>query len=222
MYEAFRIVLFALVAAASPMALLAALAVLHSDRRPLNSIIFMAGFVLSQSVVFVAVYLLGLTASRSPRPTAAAYVELVIGVGVLAICLIKPDLLRSRNGRSSPKKTALLERLKRVTPIESLGIGALLGAGIKRLVIATIAAGILALSGLSSFATFGVGLVYIAVATSIVWLPVVYSVILGRRAETLMATVRTHAGAFGRRHAVTLTIVLGALIVIDALVRLLT
>ena len=220
MHEAARIVLYALVAAASPTALLATLAVLSSERKRLNGIMFMVGFLLSQTVVLILVYLLGLTANRTARPHANAYVELVVGAGVLVICLMRPEFLRPRTRRSSPRTTALLERLKRVSPGVSLGIGAFLGVGAKRLVITMIAAGTLALSGLSRVTTFWLALIYVIVATVIVWLPIVHSVILGKHAGGLETRAKAYTETVGR-HALVVGLAVGALLVADALVRLL-
>lgn len=220
MYEAVRILLFAVVAAASPTALLATLAVLSSERKRANGIMFMAGFLLSQTIVFTAVYLLGLTANRTPRPTAGGYLELVVGAGILVICLTRPRFLMPPTSHESSRTRALVERLRGVKPGVSFGVGAFLGVGAKRLVLAMTAAGTLALSALPGVVTFWLGLLYIAVATVIVWFPVVYSVILGKQTDGLVTKMRAYAEKFGRRHASAVGIVVGALLVVDALIRL--
>ena len=69
----------------------------------------------------------------------------------------------------------MIERLSRVTPGASLGIGALMGVGTKRLVVTILAAGTLALSAESGANAFWLGVLYVLVATVIVWFPVVYS-----------------------------------------------
>jgi MFS family permease len=223
MYEAAQILLYALIAAASPSAVLATLAVLSSERGRVNGIIFMVGFVLSQSVTLVAVYLLGWFANDRARPTINAWVELAAGVAVLVLSLTRPELRkpRVRRSSSSPRTKALLERLRRVTPGVSLGIGALLGVGPKRLVLTIIAAGTLALSASSGMRTLRLGGVYVAVATIIVWLPVVYSAILGRRAEDLVARVRARTEMRGNHRASVVGLAVGTLLVAAALVRLL-
>lgn len=221
MYEAIRILLFALVAAASPTALLATLAVLSSERKRANGIMFTAGFLISQTIVLVIVYLLGLTANHMARPTASGYLELVVGAGVLVICLTRPRFLEPQTSREPSKTKALLERLRGVQPGVSFGIGALLGVGAKRLLLTVIAAGALALSALPGVVTFWLGLAYIAVATIIVWLPVLYSVMLGKHTDGSVTKMADYTETLGRRHASVVGIVVGALLMVDALVRLL-
>ena len=235
MHEALRILLYALVAAASPTALLATLAVLASKRGRVNGIVFMIGFLLAQSVTLLVAYVLGSTTDNEHR-TVNAFVELAAGVGLLALTLVKARRQRpqaaseashtsqtARTSRTSPRVEAMIERLSRVTPGASLGIGALMGVGTKRLVVTILAAGTLALSAESGANAFWLGVLYVLVATVIVWFPVVYSAILGRRADQLVAKARTRMQGRGpgRRFSFIAGLVLGALLIADALVRLL-
>jgi hypothetical protein len=221
MHESIRIVLYALVAAASPTALLATLAVLSSKRRRLNGILFMGGFLFAQALTFVVAYLLGSTVNNTARPIVSTWVELALGVAVLVLCLTRPELRKPRASQTSPRTTALLEKLREVTPGFSLGIGALLGVGGKRLVITIIAAGTLSLSQPSQTSALWLWLLYVIVATLIVWAPVVYSAVFGRRAEDLVTRVQARTKTSGNHHTSIVGIVVGALLVADALVRLL-
>ena len=232
MHEALRVLLYALVAAVSPTALLATLAVLASKRGRVNGIVFMVGFLLAQSVTLLVVYALGSTAENEHR-TVSAFVELAAGVGLLVLTLVKARRQQpqaaseashtSQTARTSPRVEAMIERLSRVTPSVSLGIGALMGVGTKRLVVTILAAGTLALSAESGANAVWLGVLYVLVATVIVWLPVVYSAILGRRADQLVAKARTRmqGKGRGRRFSFIAGLVLGALLIIDALGRLL-
>ncbi len=221
MNEAVRILLYALVAAASPTALLATLAVLSSKRGRLNGIVFMAGFVLAQSIVLIVVYILGSTANDTPRDTVNAYVELAVGAALIVISLIRPNLPHRQAPRTSPRTEAVLERLRGVTPGLALGFGSLLGVGAKRLAITIVAAGTLALSAQSGAQTVWLAVLYVVVATFIVWFPVVYSAILGRRAEDLVARTRKKTEGRGGHYLFIAGLVLGVVLVAHALGRLL-
>ncbi len=233
MHEALRIVLYALVAAVSPTALLATLAVLASKRGRVNGIVFMVGFLLTQSIVLLGAYLLGLSSTEDEQRALNAYLELAAGVGLVALTLIKarrqqPQAVSEASqtphaSRTSPRVEAMIERLSRVTPGASLGIGALMGVGTKRLVVTILAAGTLALSAESGANAIWLGVLYVLVATVIVWFPVVYSAILGRRADQLVAKARARmqGKGRGRRFSFIAGLVLGGLLIVDALGRLL-
>jgi threonine/homoserine/homoserine lactone efflux protein len=229
-HEALRTILYALVAAVSPTALVATLAVLASKRGRVNGIVFMVGFLLTQSIILVGAYVLGSTASRTEHRTVNAYLELAAGLGLVALTLIKARRQQpqaasqtSRAFRTSPRVEAMIERLSRVTPSVSLGIGALMGVGTKRLIITIIAAGTIAMAGWSDPSPVWLGVLYVILATVIVWLPVVYSAILGKRADQLVAKARarTEGRGRGRRFSFIAGLVLGGLLIIDALGRLL-
>lgn len=233
MHEALRILLYALVAAVSPTALLATLAVLASKRGRVNGIVFMVGFLLTQSIVLLGAYLLGLSSTEDEQRALNAYLELAAGVGLVALTLIKarrqqPQAVSEASqtphaSRTSPRVEAMIERLSRVTPGASLGIGALMGVGTKRLVVTILAAGTLALSAESGANAIWLGVLYVLVATVIVWFPVVYSAILGRRADQLVAKARARMQGKGRGRGFSFIagLVLGGLLIVDALGRLL-
>jgi threonine/homoserine/homoserine lactone efflux protein len=222
MHEAARMLLYALVAAASPAAFLATLAVLSSKRGRWNGTVFAVGFVLAQTVTLIVVYAIGAAANDTGRDTVNAYVELAAGVAIIVLSLVRPQIsTKPRTPRSSPRTKAMLERLSRVTPSVALGVGALLGVGAKRLAITIIAAGSLALAATSEAAAWGLGALYVVVSTVIVWLPVVYSLISGKGMDEMVATAKARAEKRGHRYAFIAGLVLGALLVADAVRALL-
>jgi threonine/homoserine/homoserine lactone efflux protein len=222
MHEAARMLLYALVAAASPTAFLATLAVLSSKRGRWNGAVFAAGFVLAQTVTLIVVYAIGAAANDTEERTVNAYVELAVGVAIIVLSLLRPQIsTKPRTPRSSPRTKAMLERLSRVTPSVALGVGALLGVGAKRLAITIIAAGSLALAATSEAAAWGLGALYVVVSTVIVWLPVVYSLISGKGMDEMVATAKARTENRGHRYAFIAGLVLGAILVADALRALL-
>jgi hypothetical protein len=212
--------LYGLVAAASPAVLLATLAVLASRRGRLNGIVFVAGFLVAQSVAFLVAYAVGSTAGRIEHRSVNAYLELAAGLGLIALSLIRPGRRQRHATRGSTRAEALLERMGRVTPGMSLGVGSLFGVGAKRLAITMVAAGTLSLSALPGTTAVWLGCLYVVVATVIVWLPVVHYAILGKRSEDLVAKARARMEGRGHRYSLVAGLALGALLAGDALGRL--
>jgi hypothetical protein len=135
-------ILYGLIAAASPLAFAATVVVLRSNRARLNGTIFGGAFVLGG----LALVLVALTAGSAAAPgpggsqSAAAALELAFGALLLAAgwrvrsAPVRSD--RERGGRTR----AMLERLSRLTPAGAFSAGTLLGiGGPKRLTIGVIA-----------------------------------------------------------------------------------
>ena len=82
-----RILLFALVAAASPSPCSATAAVLTSRRGRTNGTVYLVGFLLGQSIAFVVALLIGsaATTNRDGNEELAAALELAFGVALLAV-----------------------------------------------------------------------------------------------------------------------------------------
>ena len=76
MHEAARICLYGLLAAASPVTLLATLVVLAGKRGRANGVAFAAAFVAGQSIAFLVAFSVGATLTESAQHTATAYIEL--------------------------------------------------------------------------------------------------------------------------------------------------
>lgn len=180
---ALHLVPYALVAAASPLGLAAAVAVMRSGR--VKAVAFAAGVVAGQLAACGLLVLIGEVAIPSPgsHSTLAALLEIVLGLGLLVLAVV----LRSRPeraDRASPQRSqALLERLEQVHALTALAVGALLGVGgPKRLVLTAFAAATIAASGDRGSNTVGLVLWYGLLATVVVWVPVLGYLLLGERA----------------------------------------
>ena len=220
MHEVAQILLYGLLAAASPTALLATLVILGSGRGRVNGVAFMAGFLLGQSIAFLVVFFVGSAFSEGEHGTATAYLELATGVVLLGIAW-RERLPRAQEASFSSSRThAVLARLTRVKPSVSFGIGFPLGIGAKRLAITILAAGTIALSGLSSADEIGLSLLYVVVATVIVWFPVSLYLILGRRSDDLVASSRAWITQHQQRLTFLSALALGVLFIVDGLVKL--
>ena len=232
MHDVIRIVLYGLIAAASPTMLLATLAILAGRRARLNGSVFMVGVLVGQSVAFLAVYLIGSTAGGHASPTVSAYLELAAGLGLLIVAW------RSRrphgSGRSlgslgapgsagsdrSKRIKAGVERLTRVKPATLFGTAILLGIGVKRLAFTILAAETVALSGLGTGEDLVLAVLYVVIATLIVWFPVGAYLILGARSNEVVAKARSRVEAKKDRIIFISALVIGILLVLDAVLRL--
>ena len=219
--ETARILLFALVAGASPIAIVATLAVLSSRRGRTNGLALLVGFVLGQSAGFLAAFLVGSAAHTSldVEGQAAAALELAFGLALLVIAW--PERRQAGPARHTRTK-ALLERLKGLRPGTAFAVGALLGVGgVKRLSITIVAGATVGVADLLPVEELALGSLYVVVATILVWLPVAAYLVAGAHADKWMAAAEDWLTANERRITFVSTLLFGFLLTSDALVRLL-
>jgi hypothetical protein len=219
-----RILLYAVVAAASPVALLTALVVLTSRRGRTNGAAFLAGFVLGQSAAFLAAVLVGsaATADRAAgHEHLSAGVELAFGLALLGLAW--PERRRAgRRSAGASRTERLLGRLKGLRPGTALSVGALLGVGgIKRLTITIVAGATVGIAGLLPAEDALLGALYVVVATLLVWLPVGVYLVAGERANRWMEDAEAWLLANELRLTFFSTLFFGLLLTSDALFRLL-
>lgn len=216
----FRILLLALVAGASPIAIVATLAVLTSRRGRTNGIAYLTGFGLGQAIAFVIAYAVGSVASGHGDRRGAGLVELLLGAGLLAIAW-RQRRPRAPAASSGPSRTdAVLRRLQGLRPGTAFAVGALLGfGGFKRLSITLVAGATVASADLPGVQSLALAVVYILVSGLLVWFPVVVYVIAGADADALMMSARRWVAANDQRLTLYSTTVFGVLLIGDALLR---
>jgi threonine/homoserine/homoserine lactone efflux protein len=204
-HDTTRILLYALVAGLSPLALLAALAALGSGRGRANGFFFAVGFLLTQTTVLVLAILLGSAATpdrERGHETLAAVLELALGVLLLLFAARGRlnDAPRESPGESRTK--ALLARLSHLRPVTAFSAGALLGVGgVKRLTITLFAGATIAISGLIAAEQAGLAALYVVIASALVWLPVGAYLVAGKRADAW--TERTEAWIIANEQRIT-------------------
>jgi hypothetical protein len=218
-----RILLFALVAGASPIAIVSTLAVLTSTRGRANGIAFLVGFLFGQSAAFLAAFLVGsaATTDREENENVAAALELAFGAALLAIAW--PERRHARGTSGGPSRTkALLTRLKGLRPGTAFSLGTLLGVGgVKRLSITIVAGATVGIANLLGVEELALGALYVVVAGALVWLPVGVYLVAGKRADDWMARAEDWLTTNERRLTFFSTLLFGFLLTSDALVRLL-
>ena len=216
------VLFYALVAAASPLALAAVLVVIRSDRRRANSIAFLVGFVLGTTIAAVVGLMLGQAAVErlDSHETIEGVLALLVGVALIVAGLAE---LRSPKppGGTMDRQGATLARLSHVGPGTALSIAGLLGfGGPKRLILAFLAMTSVSEADLGDLESVTLLVLYVAVATLLVSVPVTMVVIGGRRAAEAIGRGESWLGTNAALLRLWLALGLGGALVIDGLVRL--
>jgi Sap, sulfolipid-1-addressing protein len=218
-----HVLLFALVAAPSPLALASVLVVLTSARARIKGAALVVGFVGGQAVFFFLMFALGMKSSPDGENHPVVVAIIVITLGVL---LLMTAAYVRRHGHDpargpSPRTEAIRSRLAHLRPLTALGTGAALGiGGPKRIGVTILASAAIAAAGVHGADALALAMLYITVATILVWVPVLLFVVFGPRAADWLANQQRWIG----RHKQPLTFypsaALGAVLVVDGIVRL--
>jgi hypothetical protein len=219
-----RILLFALVAGVSPVALVSTLAVLTSTRGRANGVVFLAGFMLGQSAAFTAAFLIGsaATTQREVDEHLAAALELAFGLALLVVAWPQRRRGAEQAGAGRSLTKVLLDKLRGLRPGTAFAAGTLLGVGgVKRLTISIVAGATVGVAHLLLVEEVALGVLYVLVAGVLVWVPVCGYLLAGARANEWMRQAEEWLTANERRLTFASTLLLGLLLTSDALVRLL-
>ena len=218
-----RILLFALVAAASPVTLLATAAVLTSRRGRTNGTVYLVGFLLGQSIAFVVALLIGsaATTNRDGNIELAAVLELAFGLALLLVAWPRRRAEAGPDAAGPRRVKAMLARLHGLRPSTAFSVGVLLGVGgVKRLTITVVAGATVGIAGLSPIEDVLLGVLYVVVAAVLVWGPVTVYLVAGERADAWLEEAQSWLTANERRITFASTVLFGFLLTSDALVRL--
>lgn len=214
--------LYALLAAASPATLLATLVVLGTGRGRSNGTAFMVAYLFGTSLAFAVALLVGGSIAGSPAAgdDAATAIELIGGLALLALAFRSRRTPRQR-GPGAPGLDERFVRLSQIRPAVAFGIGFPLGIGAKRLVITLLTAATVTIAALTPVEEAALGVVYVAVASLTVCVPVAVYLLLGRRADDAVTAARAWIANNEDRLTFASLLVLGALLIADGLIRLL-
>ena len=194
MIDYVELVLFGVIAALSPIAFAATLAVIRAGR--LRALAFASGFVTAQFVTCMALVRLGdwsLPSHDRAHSTLRAVLTIGFGLWVLSLA----PKLRSTSAdppgvAAEGRSQGVLERLGRLHSLTTLLVGIVLGVGVpRRFVITALAAASIAASAPDYATKVALGALYSIVASVIVWLPVIAFMLVGERAiATIDSTAR--------------------------------
>jgi hypothetical protein len=219
---ALQLIPYAFIAAATPLGLAATLTVLRTGR--VQALWFAVGVVTGQLVACGVLVLLGTESfgHRTKRPYVEGILGLVVGVALLALAFVlhrRPSRTQPDSGRSQK----LLARLERVHSTTALVAGLALGVGgPKRLLLTGLAAASITAAGVEGAKDVVLVLWYDALATIVVWAPVLAAIVFGKRAVDLLN--RCFRWLTRYQHVVTVSVLLivGSFLVVDGLVLVVT
>ena len=218
-----HVLFYALAAAASPLVLTATFLVIRSERPRSNGIAFLIGFLLGTTIACGLGLILGQAAvdRLDSHKTIEALLALLLGVALLGVGL------RTRHAPPRPeaegsRASAILAGLGHVRPAAALSMAGLLGfGGPKRLVLTFLAMASVSEASLGDVANLTLVVVYIAVATVLVSVPVGIVMIAGERAAVTLERGQSWLTAHAAALRVWLSLGIGAALVVDGLLRLL-
>jgi hypothetical protein len=228
-HAAIQVVLYGLLAGLSPLGFAATLAVMPSGR--LKAFGFGAGFVGAQILTCSVLVTLGFAASGSSgksHPGLRAALEVALALVLIALAVVvhrrPPNTgTPTANERSQARTQALLERLSRLRALTTIVAGFLLGiGGPKRLVLTSLAATTIVTAGLGDADEATLVVVYVTLATALVWGPLILFLILGKRVIALMESAQGEVGRRQPQVTVYALLILAGLLVLDAGSSLLT
>jgi hypothetical protein len=207
-----QVLVYGLLAGLSPGALLATLAVLSTRRARANGSAFAAGFVLGQSVGLVIPLAVGSVAIPSGgenNNTVAGMLELLVGLALLEAARRARKPRKKARAPGKSRADAVLRRLEGVNPRTAFSLGIPVGIGIKRLMITILAASTIALAADSKGQEAALSVLYVLVASVLVWAPVGAYLVAGARADSLVADSKTWLSDNDRKVTFVTSLVLG-------------
>jgi cytochrome c biogenesis protein CcdA len=177
--------LYGLVATVSPFGFAATLAVIASGRA--KSLLFALAFVVGQIaacalVVFIDVSFLP---NRNDNTVLRGALELAFGIGLICLAVMYRNRATPEDAPPAGRSSDALTRLRRLRVSTAILGGLVLGiGGPKRLLLTTLAGTTISASGVDDAEAVALVLAYSALATLLVWLPVLASAIAGDRVDS--------------------------------------
>ncbi len=219
-----QVLLYAVLAGLSPLAFAATIAVMHAGRP--KALAFGIGFVAAQLLTCSLFVVIDVSASGSSRKHYPG-VQAALEAGVALALIWLAGRVRRRGvvrGEGTNERTSrLLERLGRLSLPTTLGAGVVLGIGVpKRLVLAALAATAISTAGLHSSVEAVLVVFFAAVATALVWVPVILFTLFGDQVVALMKRAQEEVVRRQPQVTVYALLLLAAMFAIDAASFLLT
>ena len=230
LHATLQVVLYGLLAGLTAVGFAATLAVVPSGR--VKAFGFGAGFVGAQILTCSVLVIFGIAATGSTGKSHAGFraaLEAALALVLIALAVVvhrRPSNTNegpTAHESSKPRTQALLERLSRLRVLTTVVAGFLLGiGGPKRLVLTCLAAATIVTAGLGDVYQAQLIVVYVTLATALVWGPLILFLFLGKRVIELMEGAQEEVARRQPQVTVYGLLILAALFVVDAASILLT
>ena len=213
-----QLLLYALLAGFSALAFAATIAVMQAGR--LKTLGFGTGFVLGQVFTCSLFVILGVVvtgASKRTHSALLATLEMLLAALLIAVALRLRRAPPAETEGSSERTQAVLERLRRMRFLTTSIAGFLLGiGGPKRLLLTALAATAITTTGVGGAGEATLVVWYCALATILVWGPVIVYVFLGDRAVGIMTRAQQRLARRQPGVKVYALLALAGLLILDA------
>jgi hypothetical protein len=214
--------LYALLASFSALALAVTVVVLRAGR--VKSLAFGIGFVAGQLSICALLVLVGVAATGSAETghhTIQAVVELALAVLLVGVALRVRRTDPVDRAATRDRGRRILERLARLRTATMLVAGVVLGiGGPKRFVLTALAATAITTSGTGGADEASLVVWYSALATAVVWAPVLLYLGLGAQVVEYTALAEERLARHQRETVVYALVLVAALLVVDAITAL--
>jgi Sap-like sulfolipid-1-addressing protein len=214
-----QLLLYALLAGFSALAFAATIAVMQAGR--LKTLGFGTGFVIGQVFTCSLFVILGVVVTGGSERTHSALLatlELLLALLLIAVALRFRHAPPVETEGSSERTQAVIVRLGRMRFLTTSMAGFLLGiGGPKRLVLTALAATAITTAGVSDAEEAALVVWYCALATVLVWGPVLVYVLLGDRAVGIMTRAQQRLARRQPGVKFYALLVLAGMLIIDAI-----
>lgn len=219
MSEAIAAILpFAVGVGLSPIPIIAVILVLFSERAQVNGPLFLAGWFVGLTSLFVGVFLLAATIDLSTDKNAQDGVAwLRLAFGVLLVVLGIRKLCSRPCADTQPAMPPWMARIDQISPPRAARLGLLLSFNPKNLVLGAGAATAVAQLGAVTSATIAATAVFVLVGSAGAIVAVVYSLVGGDAARAQLDTAKSWLTAHSTAMMAVLFLVFGAILVSQGL-----
>ena len=219
---AFHVVLYAIVAAASPLILTATFLVNRSARPRTNGIAFLIGFVFGTTLACIVGLIVGQAAAEklNSHDTVDDVLTLALGLALVVFGIRAQRRQEPIVADTSSRVTAIMEGLRNVRPAAACSMAGLLGfGGPKRLLLTLLAMGAVTSADVGRVANLTLGVTYIAIATVLVWVPVGIVIVGGERAAVILERGESWLTTHARVLRIWIALGFGSALVVDVVLR---
>ncbi len=200
-------------AALSSVPVMATILILLSDKRSQSALPFLVGWVLG-AVIVVSACVIAASSIPQPRPrqsdTTAGVLEIILGA---ALALLSLHAMFRRGAAAGGSASKWAETVGALGAVKSLGLGLVLNIRPKGLILSTAASLALHSAKLEVEETAVLVLVYSAIATSTVTIPIVATLVSPDRMEPRLINGRDWLDEHGYVVTATIMLFIGVIII---------